>query len=255
MGRRRAAPASCCEHMRAITWPPSANHAVSSSPAQTTRYVPWSPHALARIGIRVPNPGCRHDQLSSHSDRDRSRAWNQRRRAASASQRQCRYGCTPTDGPSSPPAVCRPVPIDTLDARVAVMEQHECRPRAAGPLTCLARRLGCVAVLREGVDISLATDDPGPSAGLHMNVACRHSDPCSRRHRPVPACPVALARASAGSRRRGPYLPAGSAATICQRPSVSPQRRPSDLPNGGRRFSPLVAIGSPQRAVDAELRP
>jgi SnoaL-like protein len=31
----------------------------------------------------------------------------------------------------------------------------------------------------------------------------------------------------------------------CQRPSVSPRRRPSDLPNGGRSSSPLVAIGSP----------
>lgn len=41
----------------------------------------------------------------------------------------------------------------------------------------------------------------------------------------------------------------------CQRPSVSPRGRPSVLPNGGHVFSPLVAIGSPQRAVDAELRP
>ena len=42
---------------------------------------------------------------------------------------------------------------------------------------------------------------------------------------------------------------------LCQRPSVSPQRRPSDLPSGGHVFSPLVAIGSPQRAVVAEPRP
>jgi hypothetical protein len=41
----------------------------------------------------------------------------------------------------------------------------------------------------------------------------------------------------------------------CQRPSVSPQRRPSDLPGGGHLFSPLVAIGSPQRAVVAEPWP
>lgn len=43
---------------------------------------------------------------------------------------------------------------------------------------------------------------------------------------------------------------------FCQRPSVSPQGRPSVLPNGGHVFSPLVAIGSPQhrvsRAVVAE---
>ena len=32
---------------------------------------------------------------------------------------------------------------------------------------------------------------------------------------------------------------------LCQRPSVSPQPRPSVLPAGGRVFSPLVAIGSP----------
>ena len=38
----------------------------------------------------------------------------------------------------------------------------------------------------------------------------------------------------------------------CQRPSVSPHRRPSDLPSGGRVFSPLMAIGSPQRAVVAK---
>jgi TIR domain len=31
----------------------------------------------------------------------------------------------------------------------------------------------------------------------------------------------------------------------CQRPSVSPQLRPSVLPTGGHVFSPLVAIGSP----------
>jgi hypothetical protein len=41
----------------------------------------------------------------------------------------------------------------------------------------------------------------------------------------------------------------------CQRPSVSPQWRPSDLPTGGHVFSPLVAIGSPQRAVVAEPSP
>jgi hypothetical protein len=41
----------------------------------------------------------------------------------------------------------------------------------------------------------------------------------------------------------------------CQRSSVSPQWRPSDLPAGGHVFSPLVAIGSPQRAVVAEPRP
>jgi hypothetical protein len=41
----------------------------------------------------------------------------------------------------------------------------------------------------------------------------------------------------------------------CQRPSGSPQWRPPDLPAGGHDFSPLVAIGSPRRAVDAELRP
>ncbi len=41
----------------------------------------------------------------------------------------------------------------------------------------------------------------------------------------------------------------------CQRPSVSPQLRPSVLPSGGHVVSPLVAIGSPQRAVVAELRP
>jgi hypothetical protein len=33
---------------------------------------------------------------------------------------------------------------------------------------------------------------------------------------------------------------------ICQRPSVSPQGRPSVLPSGGHVFSPLVAIGSPR---------
>jgi hypothetical protein len=32
----------------------------------------------------------------------------------------------------------------------------------------------------------------------------------------------------------------------CQRPSVSPQRRPANLPTGGHVFSPLVAIGSPR---------
>ena len=32
-----------------------------------------------------------------------------------------------------------------------------------------------------------------------------------------------------------------------QRPSVSPQSRPSVLPSGGHLFSPLVAIGSPHR--------
>ena len=42
---------------------------------------------------------------------------------------------------------------------------------------------------------------------------------------------------------------------VCQRPSVSPHGRPSVLPDGGHVFSPLVAIGSPQRAVDAKLGP
>jgi retron-type reverse transcriptase len=33
---------------------------------------------------------------------------------------------------------------------------------------------------------------------------------------------------------------------ICQRPSVSPQRRPPNVPTGGRVFSPLVAMVSPR---------
>lgn len=45
----------------------------------------------------------------------------------------------------------------------------------------------------------------------------------------------------------------------CQRPSVSPQLRPSVLPTGGHVFSPLVAIGSPHyvgcAAVVAEPSP
>ena len=32
---------------------------------------------------------------------------------------------------------------------------------------------------------------------------------------------------------------------VCQRPSVSPQVRPSVLPTGGHVFSPLVAMSSP----------
>lgn len=48
-------------------------------------------------------------------------------------------------------------------------------------------------------------------------------------------------------------------AFVCQRPSVSPQLRPSVLPTGGHVFSPLVAIGSPHyvgcAAVVAEPSP
>jgi transposase-like protein len=38
----------------------------------------------------------------------------------------------------------------------------------------------------------------------------------------------------------------------CQRPSISPHWRASVLPSGGHVFFPLVAIGSPQRAVVAQ---
>jgi hypothetical protein len=49
------------------------------------------------------------------------------------------------------------------------------------------------------------------------------------------------------SRRAGrPILRTSRVGLRCQRPSVSPQRRPSNLPTGGHVLSPLVAIGSPR---------
>jgi hypothetical protein len=54
---------------------------------------------------------------------------------------------------------------------------------------------------------------------------------------------------------KGCYATSNGILLGCQWPSVSPQLRPSDLPSGGHVVSPLVAIGCPQRAVVAELRP
>ena len=45
----------------------------------------------------------------------------------------------------------------------------------------------------------------------------------------------------------------GNRRAVCQRPSVSPQRRPSILPTGGHVFSPLVAIGSPRLGISASV--
>lgn len=107
-------------------------------------------------------------------------------------------------------------------------------PRARRPVRARHRRSAATRIARTRPQKSMSgecskADDPGTGRGRPAQPA--HT-PASCRCRETLSEPLS-----------------------CQRPSVSLQRRPSVLPTGGHVFSPLVPIGSRQRAVDVELRP
>jgi hypothetical protein len=160
-------------------------------------------------------------------------------------------------------AIARPLASPPVQRRAHRRAQGDLCPRdiARGPPTPPFRRTTSAAgpppeaasrrpVGQVAARLATATTEPAISRARASPERPRvRGTPAPRPHQGrEPAQAVSRAENSmqfqsgAGTLRGCPAHPHAR----CQRPSVSPQRRSSNVPTGGHVFSPLVAIGSPR---------